>query len=78
MSYKISRYGWLLKLLDRRDYFYVVPVAIASALPVSAYLHLQCPPVYSGIARQLHAVIGASYDDGKSLASDFWTICVVA
>ena len=46
MSYKISRYGWLPDLPDQRDHFYAAPVMRAGALPASADLRPQCPPVY--------------------------------
>ena len=46
MSYKISRYGWLPDLPDQRDHFYAAPVVRAGALPASADLRPQCPPVY--------------------------------
>lgn len=46
MSFKVSRYGWLPDLPDHRDHLYASPVEVAGALPASADLRPQCPPVY--------------------------------
>ena len=68
MIYKVSRYGWLPDLPDQRDHFYAaLPEAI---VPVPAIIDLrtQCPPVYH------QGQIGTA----ANLASDFWTIRIVA
>jgi C1A family cysteine protease len=46
MNFKVSRYGWIPDLPDHRDHLYAAPAEVATALPVSADLRAQCPPVY--------------------------------
>jgi len=46
MPYTTKRYGWVRDLPDHRDHLYAAPPAKLSALPPSADLRPQCPPVY--------------------------------
>jgi C1A family cysteine protease len=41
-----ARYGWVPDLPDQRDHLYAAPPPILSALPPSADLRADCPPVY--------------------------------
>jgi C1A family cysteine protease len=43
---QISRYGWIPDLPDHRDHMYAVPPPVMAALPPSADLRADCPPVY--------------------------------
>ncbi len=43
---KIARYGWIPDLPDQRDHLYAAPAPMLAALPPSADLRPQCPPVY--------------------------------
>ena len=40
-------YGWIPDLPDQRDHLYAAPVERLAALPASADLTAQCPPVYN-------------------------------
>lgn len=46
MTYKTKHYGWIHDIPDQRDHLYAAPVAALQALPASADLRSQCPPVY--------------------------------
>lgn len=46
MAYKIKRYGWVADLPDHRDIMYAAPMQVLAALPTSADLRSNCPPVY--------------------------------
>jgi C1A family cysteine protease len=46
MSRTNARYGWVPDLPDQRDYLYAAPISVLSALPTSADLRQNCPPVY--------------------------------
>lgn len=46
MAYKVARYGWVRDLPDHRDHLYAAPPEALTALPPSADLRRQCPPVY--------------------------------
>ena len=46
MTYKTKHYGWIPDIPDQRDHLYAAPVAALQALPASADLRSQCPPVY--------------------------------
>jgi C1A family cysteine protease len=46
MAYKIKRYGWVADLPDHRDLMYAAPMQVLAALPTSADLRPNCPPVY--------------------------------
>ena len=43
---KIARYGWIPDQPDQRDHLYAAPPQFLTALPASADLRPQCPPVY--------------------------------
>jgi C1A family cysteine protease len=43
---KSKGYGWIPDLPDQRDFLYAAPMAFLRALPDSADLRDQCPPVY--------------------------------
>ena len=43
---KIARYGWIPDQPDQRDHVYAAPSQFLTALPPSADLRAQCPPVY--------------------------------
>jgi C1A family cysteine protease len=43
---KTARYGWTPDLPDARDHLYAAPRPTLEALPPSADLRAQCPPVY--------------------------------
>jgi C1A family cysteine protease len=43
---KIARYGWIPDQPDQRDHLYAAPPPVLAALPPSADLRAQCPPVY--------------------------------
>jgi C1A family cysteine protease len=43
---KIARYGWIPDQPDQRDHLYAAPPQLLTALPASADLRPQCPPVY--------------------------------
>jgi C1A family cysteine protease len=43
---KIARYGWIPDQPDQRDHLYAAPPQFLAALPASADLRPQCPPVY--------------------------------
>ena len=45
MTRKIQRYGWTPDLPDHRDHLYATPPHVMAALPKSADLRPQCPPV---------------------------------
>jgi C1A family cysteine protease len=44
--HQIKRYGWIPDLPDQRDQLYAAPAPTLAALPASADLRPQCPPVY--------------------------------
>jgi C1A family cysteine protease len=44
---KIARYGWIPDQPDQRDHLYAAPAQFLMALPKSADLRKQCPPVYN-------------------------------
>ena len=46
MPRKIAGYGWIPDLPDQRDHLYAAPPPVVSALPPSADLRPDCPPVY--------------------------------
>jgi C1A family cysteine protease len=46
MARKRASYGWIPDLPDQRDHLYAAPVEMLVALPPSADLRQQCPPVY--------------------------------
>lgn len=46
MPYTTKRYGWVRDLPDHRDHLYAAPVMRLAALPASADLSSQCPPIY--------------------------------
>ena len=46
MPRKIAGYGWVPDLPDQRDHIYAAPPPVVSALPPSADLRADCPPVY--------------------------------
>jgi C1A family cysteine protease len=46
MARKTAGYGWIPDLPDQRDHLYAAPVEMLVALPPSADLRPQCPPVY--------------------------------
>ena len=46
MPRKIKGYGWIPDLPDHRDHLYAAPPPRLSALPPSADLRPECPPVY--------------------------------
>jgi C1A family cysteine protease len=45
-SRQIARFGWIPDLPDHRDFTYMVPRSVLTALPPSADLRPQCPAVY--------------------------------
>jgi C1A family cysteine protease len=44
--HQIKRYGWIPDLPDQRDQLYAAPMPTLAALPASADLRPNCPPVY--------------------------------
>src|SRR5690348_17962937 len=46
MTRKTARYGWTPDLPDARDHLFSAPAIALAALPPSADLRSQCPPVY--------------------------------
>src|SRR3954452_17409791 len=46
MTRQVKRYGWVRDLPDQRDHVYAAPAMPRAALPPSADLRGQCPPVY--------------------------------
>ena len=46
MPRKVAGYGWVPDLPDQRDHIYAAPPPVISALPPSADLRPDCPPVY--------------------------------
>jgi C1A family cysteine protease len=46
VPYRSARFGWIPDLPDQRDYLYAAPPQTLAALPSSADLRPQCPPIY--------------------------------
>jgi C1A family cysteine protease len=46
MATQSHGFGWVPDIPDQRDHLYAAPVASLAALPPSADLRAQCPPVY--------------------------------
>ncbi len=77
MPYKIAHYGWLPDLPDQRDHLFAAPPAVVSALPASADLRADCPPVYDQgqLGSCTANAIGAAleFDQIKQKLSDVFT-----
>ena len=46
MARNVSRYGWIPDIPDQRDHLFAAPPPVLTALPPSADLRADCPPVY--------------------------------
>jgi C1A family cysteine protease len=72
---KIARYGWIPDQPDQRDHMYAAPPQFLAALPPSADLRSQCPPVYDQgqLGSCTANAIGAAveFDRLKQKLSDF-------
>jgi C1A family cysteine protease len=75
MARKTAGYGWIPDLPDQRDHLYAAPVEMLVALPPSADLRQQCPPVYDQGhlgSCTANAIAGAiEFDRMKQSLSDF-------
>jgi hypothetical protein len=60
----IQWYGWKPDLMDKRDRKYAAPRAVLEALPPSADLSGQCPPVYD------QGALGSCHDDKTEVLTE--------
>jgi hypothetical protein len=78
MNFKLSRYGWFPDLPGHRDYLYATPVAFTRALPVKADLRLKNVRRFTIRDSSAAARPRQRHCRRNHLASDFWTIRIVA